>query len=166
MLNTEHFYFSWAYCCLGKLMCPVYCQFRVATYGVPVERRPEYRETCKAHGEKTCGCYFDSEHHSNCPHWHGSYMENLCICVNTKQKPEYIHHICKNRAVVNIPYAVVCYCSGKWCLCYLHGYDISLARYRLSSFTAVLLDATTLCLHHIANSSCLGNLQKKMACSK
>lgn len=113
------------------------------------------------------GCYFDSEHHSNCPNWHGSYgVENLCICVNTKEKPEYVHHIHKNRAVVKIPYTVVCYYSGKWQLCYLHGYDISLARYRLFSFTTVLLDATTLCLYPIANSSCLVNLQKKMACSE
>lgn len=47
---------------------------------------------------KTCGCYFDSEHHSNCLHWHGSCRaENLCICINSKLKPECIHPICKNR---------------------------------------------------------------------
>lgn len=64
-------------------------------------------------GKKTCGCYFESKHHSNCPHWHGSYwVENLCIWVNSKQKPEYVHHICKNRVVVNILYAVVCSTLG------------------------------------------------------
>lgn len=33
-------------------MCPVCCQCGVATLGVPVEQRPEYPETCKAHGGK------------------------------------------------------------------------------------------------------------------
>lgn len=128
----------------------VYWQFGVAAQGVSVEQRPAYPETCKAHGEKNVAATLIE---SNCSHRRGSYgVENLCICVNSKLKLEKVHPICKNRVVVNTPYTVVNYYSGKWCLSYLCGAIQQLPDVGFPHFH----------FYRIAISSCLGNLQNKI----